>query len=277
MLTADEHSIEGSALNRFALTQKAAPSLALSVILLAGLTACGGGAGTADPTAQSSAVAAPDTPRSASTSAASGAASSLDSSVVTAMAQTEVVPSYHLAPALLDEPAQADAGGTNASARRTPKSFRVEADAAGLDTARLSRDVVSQRLSGASRMQIASTGSDTTTAPQATTIIGAVHTPAQIRAAYGLAALPAAGTTITPEVAATLGAGQTIYIVDAYHDASALSDLNAFSTKFGLPTCSSVAITSNAKLAAAPASCTFSQVYSSTNGAVTTAAPLVDE
>ena len=54
-------------------------------------------------------------------------------------------------------------------------------------------------------------------------------------------------------MAATLGAGQTIYIVDAYHDATALSDLNAFSTKFGLPTCSNVAIATNATLPLADA------------------------
>jgi len=42
--TADEHSIiEGSVLNRLALAQKATSALALSAILLAGLTACGGG------------------------------------------------------------------------------------------------------------------------------------------------------------------------------------------------------------------------------------------
>ena len=42
--TADELSIiEGSVLNRFALAQKATPALALSALLLASLTACGGG------------------------------------------------------------------------------------------------------------------------------------------------------------------------------------------------------------------------------------------
>ena len=54
---------------------------------------------------------------------------------------------------------------------------------------------------------------------------------------------------------------------------SSLSGLNAFSTKFGLPTCANVAITPSAKLAAPPAACRFSQVYSATRGTVTATVP----
>jgi subtilase family serine protease len=255
--TADDHSIiEGPVLNRLA-----TPALALSAILLAGLTACGGGSGAdtlAQPASDNSAQATRD--------------STLDgSAVATAMAPTEVQPAYHLAPALLEEPAQIDAGGTNASARLAPKRFDVDADIAGIDTARLSRDVLAQRIADR-RARVASAGGDTS-APLTTTITGTVYTPAQIRAAYGLSPLPAAGASLTTAQAAALGAGQTVYLVDAYHDASALSDLNAFSAKFGLPSCSNVAITSNAKLATPPASCQFSQVYSATRGTVTTAVP----
>jgi subtilase family serine protease len=49
--------------------------------------------------------------------------------------------------------------------------------------------------------------------------------PAQFHSAYGL---PASGP-----------AGQTIAIVDAYDDPSIASDLNAYSSKFGLPLCNS--------------------------------------
>jgi len=49
--------------------------------------------------------------------------------------------------------------------------------------------------------------------------------PATIKSAYGFST-----TTI-------VGAGQTIAIVDAYDDPTAASDLNVFSTKFGLPAC----------------------------------------
>jgi len=263
--TADEHSIiEGSVLNRFALAQKATPALALSAILLASLTACGGGSGS-EALAQPAAADAPAQPASENALE--------DTAVVTAMAQTEVLPAYHMAPALLDEPAQDDVGGTNASATVAPKTFDVDADDAAISTARLSRDALAQRILEKQRARIASTAGDTNAAPLTTTIKGTVYTPAQIRAAYGLAPLPAAGATLTSAQKAELGAGQTIYLVDAYHDATALSDLNAFSTKFGLPTCTHVAITSNAKLAAPPSNCTFAQVYSYTRGTVTTTAP----
>ena len=255
-------------MNRFALTQKAAPSLALSVILLAGLTACGGGTGV-DAAAPSAAA---TSPSDSSTQAATG--SSLDSSVAAAMAQTEAVPSYHMAPALLDEPAQVDAGGTNASARMSPKSFDVDSSIADLSTVRLSRDALAKRIAEtSSKARIASAGGESST-PMTTTISGTVFTPAQIRAAYGLVALPVAGSAISPATAAQLGAGQTIYLVDAYHDATALSDLNTFSAKFGLPTCANVAVATTAtKLAAAPSTCTFSQIHSSTNGTMTATVP----
>jgi len=263
-------------LNRFALAQKATPALALSAILLASLTACGGGSG--PETLAQPAATTTETEASASGTAASAASaateSTADNSAIAAvLAQTEVQPYYHLAPALLDEPAQDDVGGTNASATVAPKTFDVDADDAAINTARLSRDALAQRILEKQRARIASASGEGATAPMATTIKGTVYTPAQIRAAYGLSALPAAGTSLTAAQKAALGAGQTIYLIDAYHDATALSDLNAFSTKFGLPTCTKVAITSNAKLAAAPSNCTFSQVYSSTRGTVTTTAP----
>ena len=250
-------------MNRLALAQKATPALALSAILLASLTACGGGS-SSEALAQSAASDAPS--QSTSANAAD------DSAVAAAMAQTEVLPSYHLAPALLDEPTQVDAGGTNASARLSPKRFDVDAGVAEMGTARLSRETLAQRLSDKQRARVASAGNDTST-PLTTIINGTVYTPAQIRAAYGLSPLPAVGASLTTAQAAALGAGQTVYLVDAYHDATALSDLNAFSAKFGLPTCANVAITSNAKLATPPASCQFSQVYSATRGTVTTAVP----
>ena len=249
-------------MNRLALAQKATPALALSAILLASLTACGGGGSSSESLTQS----ASDAPSQSTSASATD-----DNAVAAAIAQTEVQPSYHLAPALLEEPEQVDAGGTNASARMTPKRFDVDASVAEMGTARLSRDALAQRLSD-KRARIASAGSDTS-APLTTTINGTVYTPAQIRAAYGLSPLPAVGASLTTAQAAALGAGQTVYLVDAYHDATALSDLNAFSAKFGLPTCANVAITSNAKLATPPAACQFSQVYSATRGTTTTAAP----
>ena len=52
------------------------------------------------------------------------------------------------------------------------------------------------------------------------------YTPAQMAAAYGVDQLHAEGIT---------GAGQTIVIVDSYGSPTALSDLQFFSTTFGLP------------------------------------------
>ena len=250
-------------MNRLAPAQKATPALALSLVLLAVLTACGGGSGP-DATAQSAAT----------TPAAADAAASARDDVAAALATTEALPAYHMAPALLDEPSQADVGGTNNSARMAATTFEVDAAVADIDTARLSRQALVQRIAERAKARAAAASGETTT-PLSTAIVGAVHTPAQIRAAYGLPALPATGAAISPAVAATLGAGQTIYLVDAYHDATALSDLNAFSARFGLPSCANVTVAATAKLplATPPSSCTFSTVYSTTTGTMTSTAP----
>lgn len=55
------------------------------------------------------------------------------------------------------------------------------------------------------------------------------YTPAQIRAAYGF------NQATLPNGAPANGAGQTIAIVDPYHDPTILSDLGTFSSYFGLP------------------------------------------
>jgi subtilase family serine protease len=54
-------------------------------------------------------------------------------------------------------------------------------------------------------------------------------TPAQVEGAYGVSGISFSGVVGN-------GAGETIAIIDAYDDPNALSDLNAFSTHFGLPT-----------------------------------------
>ncbi len=255
-------------MNRIALAPNATPALAFSVVLLASLAACGGGA-TSDQTAQPAAVAS-DTAATPST-----ADTPLDPAVAATLARTQALPVYHMAPVLLDEPDSSDVGGTNASAHRAPRSFTIDGSVADIDTTRLSREALKQRIADvATKARVASAGGDQV-APQATAIIGAVHTPAQIRAAYGLPDAPASAAGLTAAQAAALGAGQTIYLIDAYHDASALSDLNAFSAKFGLPTCTNVAVAPTAALplAAAPASCTFSQIFVTTAGAMTATVP----
>ncbi len=105
------------------------------------------------------------------------------------------------------------------------------------------------------------------------------YTPAQIRAAYGMPALPASGATPTAAQAAQMGAGQTIYIVDAMHNLNIAAELTAFNQKFALPTCTTKAIATNASLPLAAASktaCELSVVYSTTTGTMTTTAPAYD-
>jgi len=254
-------------LNRHRLAQKATPALALSVVLLASLTACGGGSSTdtsVTPAAQPiEAAQSTDTP-------------ALDSATEAAIAQAEVQPAYHMTPALLDEPSRVDVGGTNASVRQGPQRVAIEPSVAGMGTLRLTREALMQRLADARlRVASASGSTDGAAAPQAQTIVAAVHTPAQIRAAYGLADLPAAGASLTSAQQAALGAGQTIYIIDAYHDATALADLNTFSARFGLPTCTNVPIATTAAmpLATPPAACQFSVVSSTTTSAMTATVP----
>lgn len=116
-------------------------------------------------------------------------------------------------------------------------------------------------------------------APMGATTVAATYTPAQIRAAYGFPALPASMAGLSPAQAAQLGAGQTIYIVDAMHNPNAAAELAAFNSRFGLPACTTVAIpvTAALPLAAAPTTgCTFSVVYNTTSGALTSAAPAYD-
>jgi subtilase family serine protease len=69
------------------------------------------------------------------------------------------------------------------------------------------------------------------------------YNPNQIRTGYGF-------PTFTTSPSATMGAGQTIAIVDAYDDPNIESDLGVFSSTFGLPACT----TSNG---------CFSKVYAS--------------
>jgi subtilase family serine protease len=105
----------------------------------------------------------------------------------------------------------------------------------------------------------------------------ATYSPAQIRAAYGLVALPAAGTPPTPAQAAQLGAGQTIYIVDAMHDPNVAAELAAFNTRFGLSGCTTKPAPAALPLAAASSTaCELVVAYSTPTGTLTATAPAYD-
>ncbi|QLG88938.1 S53 family peptidase [Chitinibacter bivalviorum] len=117
-------------------------------------------------------------------------------------------------------------------------------------------------------------------APGSTTAFAATSTtifnPAQIRAAYGLPAIPAAGTKLTAAQLASLGSGQTIYIVDAYHDPNVATDLAIFNAKFGLPSCTTTVLNSASKLPlAAPTAgaCNLTVAYANTANGLSSTPP----
>lgn len=171
-----------------------------------------------------------------------------------------VTPAFKVAPVLLQEPDDTDSRHPSASALQPAATFR-------------SAPSVSQM--SVERLGISPAAVSPFAAPRAVT-----YTPAQIRAAYGMGAIPAVGTTMTREQAAQLGAGQTIYIVNAYNNPNVLQELTAFNQKFGLPQCTAKAIPVTAALPLAPAltteGCTISVVYSDTVGKMTAVAPKYD-
>ena len=219
------------------------------------LTACGGGGGGTDHVASTS----------SKTLVIDEATLPPDAAVQLAQ------PSFHIAPVVLDEPADTDTQDNAASASRVPHKQDIPAEDAALPT----RGLTVEALKGAQRARKPGAANPLATSSTVTT-----YTPAQIRAAYGLPALPATGTTPTATQAAQMGAGQTIYIVDAMHDPNVAAELAAFNQRFGLPGCTTKAIAATATLPLAAASltggCTLSVVYSTQAGGMTATAPAYD-
>jgi hypothetical protein len=186
-------------------------------------------------------------------------------------AQLLALPSFHMAPVVLDTPESVEAGAPVPGAvhRQTvPYEYR------NVDTRRLTMQELPRRLAAR-----AASSTDGTALPAASGGTVATYTPAQIRAAYGLPTLPASFTNLTATQAAQLGAGQTIYIVDARHDPNVAAELAAFNSKFGLPACATKAIAAGASLplpAASRTACEFSVVYSTAAGAMTATVPPYD-
>ena len=192
-----------------------------------------------------------------------------------AAADAVVQPMFHAAPALLAAPDDADTLSNDASARHAPHTERMAPEFEGISTRRLTLQAMQaspQLLATMSRQGV----DDETASPMAASSVIATYSPAQIRAAYGLPALPAIGANLSAEQAAKLGAGQTIYIVDAMHDPSIVAELAAFNQKFGLPACVTKPIAVDASLPLAPAAagaCEFSVVYNTANSTMTSVAP----
>lgn len=244
----------------------------LAAVAAAALSACGGGSGTssggASSAGPSSTSSATDSSTGSSTvlSIEAGALPSVDANLT-------VEPLYHLAPVVLAAPDDEDAQSNAASSAVSPRRQALPQVMAGISTGRLTVQSIESN-------QRARALSVDRSAPLAATTAISTYSPAQIRAAYGLPTLPALGSTPTAAQAAQLGAGQTIYIVDAKHDPNVAAELDAFNQKFGLPACNSVSIASNTSLplpAASTASgCLLSVVYTTTSGAMTDTAPAYD-
>lgn len=191
-------------------------------------------------------------------------------------------PYFHAAPGLLTEPDDDDAAMNDSSSRRPGAVHRMASDPSERSTRKLTPSAMRGARMHASRHRGASPSLpepaiDPMAAPMAAAPMAVTtYSPAQIRAAYGMHALPPLGTAPSASQAATMGAGQTIYIVNAHHNPNAAAELAAFNAKFGLPACSakSISPTASLPLASAPKTgCEFSVVYSTAAGAMTTAAP----
>ena len=179
-------------------------------------------------------------------------------------AGTSATPSFHLAPVTLDEPDNTDTDGNGLSAWATPRSQRLRAGLERLPSAGLTPERI------AAAEQASADTPDTSSS-----IVTVTYTPAQIRAAYGLPTLPAKWTGLSASAEAEYGAGQTIYIVDAYNRPTVTTDLAAFDTKFGLPTCATENVTTATRLplAAATKLCTLEHAYTLDTGARHNTAP----
>lgn len=103
------------------------------------------------------------------------------------------------------------------------------------------------------------------------------YAPWQVRDAYDEIALPASWGSLNAAQRAQMGAGQTVYIIDPYDDPELAAELQAFDTRFGLPSCTSESIPPSASLplsaASASAGCTLSVVYTNATAAMSSSAP----
>ena len=195
------------------------------------------------------------------------------------VAALTVEPAFHMAPMILDEPDDADKAGDNMSAHRRPHRHALSAEGRGIPTRQLTPESLERTGHRHGRRAREVMPLDEVATPMAASTAVSTYSPAQIRGAYGLSALPAAGVALSAAQAAQLGAGQTIYIVNARHNPNVVAELAAFNQKFALPTCNTTAIATTATLPlpAAPVNgCQLSIVYNTASGGMTTTAPAYD-
>ena len=181
-----------------------------------------------------------------------------------------VSPSFHLAAVLPDAPSGEDATGLSLSAMRPPALKWIPPELRNVETRRLSLEQLHQGLVAAPNGQapvddFAASGST-----------AATYSPAQIRAAYGLPALPASYASLSAAQLAQYGAGQTIYVIAAFDDQQIVGELGAFNQLFGIPACTSKTLATAATLPlSAPSAnaCEFYKVYSTPSASIAASAP----
>ncbi|WP_375576555.1 peptidase S53 [Paracidovorax oryzae] len=233
------------------------PLAALAMLL----ASCGGGSGSDSMAARDGDIAA-----SATTLSSSG---DLPAPVPAALLAQ---PTFHVAPVLLPEPASQDAAtGDPMQPRTTP----IDAGVAALSTRQLTPDRIEAAMAQSLRAPSGSGAQEARAAGVVTT-----YTPAQVRAAYGLPALPAPGTAPTAQQAAQMGAGQTIYVVAARHNPNVAAELATFNQKFGLPACTAKVLPAATALPlpapAATAGCELWVAYATATGGLAGTAPAYD-
>jgi len=189
-----------------------------------------------------------------------------------AAATDEVAPAFHRLPMALPPP------GAGAGAQlHTPATVALPAAMAGLSTRGLT-DALVEQFTAQRQQTLAAPPTTQAGAPETKPAAGPAaavgYTPAQLRAAYQLPALPADYTSLTPAEAAALGSGSTVYIVDAYHHPRLATDLDAFSSRFGLPACAELplAVTTR-QLTSAGGACTLSVLAVSAQGDIVAKMP----
>lgn len=238
----------------------AGPVLALGASLL--IAACGGGNGSS---ASGNAATPAEVASGVTVFELQAAALPADA------AQQPAVPGFHLAPVVLDAPGELDTRDNAASASRAPRRTAIPSANRALATRRLTLDVIEAAAArGAAGPELR---------PDLAASAAVTYTPAQIRAAYALPTLPATGSTPSAAQAAQLGAGQTIYLIDANDDPNVAAELAAFNQSFGLPACTTKAIAVSASLplaAASTSACQFSVVYATPSGTMSGTAPAYD-
>ena len=225
-----------------------------SLVLVSGLTGCGG-------------KTSPEAVNSSEQTGAVPAVVTLNLTPAVLPGDVVAQPTFHVAPVILKTPPIEDA--FNPTPRGASRQS-VPAHMEGIASRGLTLDVL--RSMGAYTVE-----AENGAVPMSSTAtVVTTYTPAQIRGAYSLPGLPPNASSVTSTSAAAMGAGQTIYIVDAYADSNIVAELAAFNSQFGLPSCTTTTLTAASALPLASAGttgCQFVIAYGTASGELTSSAP----